>query len=220
MAAVHSMGGFNGCSGAPKCYVVPLNFYKLGAPVLPMTRLFVKHCVSIWIVSVYFVWYYQILLGYVVQLILLFEIDLFTRGIDIQAVNVVINFDFPKNAETYLHRIGRSGIELPCVVYVLLVVLCQCFLSTFNIWMLCFASWQHVHSIPLWYCLSQGGLVTWAWPSTWSPLRTASTWSPLRTSWWPTLSPSPAASTRVCTWRSSTLPTQTQKTRSEARTAS
>ncbi|CAB1334012.1 unnamed protein product [Coregonus sp. 'balchen'] len=34
---------------------------------------------------------------------------LFTRGIDIQAVNVVINFDFPKNAETYLHRIGRSG---------------------------------------------------------------------------------------------------------------
>jgi ATP-dependent RNA helicase DDX6/DHH1 len=35
--------------------------------------------------------------------------DLFTRGIDIQAVNVVINFDFPKMSETYLHRIGRSG---------------------------------------------------------------------------------------------------------------
>ncbi|CAJ1011961.1 ATP-dependent DEAD-box RNA helicase, putative [Leishmania guyanensis] len=35
--------------------------------------------------------------------------DLITRGIDIQAVNVVINFDFPKYAETYLHRIGRSG---------------------------------------------------------------------------------------------------------------
>jgi len=35
--------------------------------------------------------------------------DLFTRGIDIQAVNVVLNFDFPKNSETYLHRIGRSG---------------------------------------------------------------------------------------------------------------
>lgn len=33
--------------------------------------------------------------------------DLLTRGIDIQAVNVVINFDFPRNAETYLHRIGR-----------------------------------------------------------------------------------------------------------------
>lgn len=35
--------------------------------------------------------------------------DLITRGIDIQAVNVVINFDFPKNSETYLHRIGRGG---------------------------------------------------------------------------------------------------------------
>ncbi|EDV28433.1 uncharacterized protein TRIADDRAFT_51339 [Trichoplax adhaerens] len=35
--------------------------------------------------------------------------DLFTRGIDIQAVNVVINFDFPISSETYLHRIGRSG---------------------------------------------------------------------------------------------------------------
>lgn len=38
-----------------------------------------------------------------------FILDLFTRGIDVQAVNVVINFDFPKMAETYLHRIGRSG---------------------------------------------------------------------------------------------------------------
>lgn len=35
--------------------------------------------------------------------------DLFTRGIDIESVNVVINFDFPRNSETYLHRIGRSG---------------------------------------------------------------------------------------------------------------
>ncbi|KAJ4459776.1 putative DEAD-box ATP-dependent RNA helicase 6 [Paratrimastix pyriformis] len=35
--------------------------------------------------------------------------DLFTRGIDIPTVNVVINFDLPHNSETYLHRIGRSG---------------------------------------------------------------------------------------------------------------
>jgi len=35
--------------------------------------------------------------------------DLFTRGIDIPSVNVVINFDLPHNSETYLHRIGRSG---------------------------------------------------------------------------------------------------------------
>ncbi|KAH8917745.1 DEAD-domain-containing protein [Atractiella rhizophila] len=38
-----------------------------------------------------------------------FRGDLLTRGIDIPAVNVVISFDFPKNAETYLHRVGRSG---------------------------------------------------------------------------------------------------------------
>lgn len=35
--------------------------------------------------------------------------DLCTRGIDVQSVNVVINFDFPAGSETYLHRIGRSG---------------------------------------------------------------------------------------------------------------
>ena len=35
--------------------------------------------------------------------------DLFARGVDIISVNVVINFDFPEFAETYLHRIGRSG---------------------------------------------------------------------------------------------------------------
>merc|ERR1712070_594055 len=35
--------------------------------------------------------------------------DLFTRGIAVSSVNVVINFDFPKNSETYLHRIGRAG---------------------------------------------------------------------------------------------------------------
>jgi len=31
------------------------------------------------------------------------------RGIDIQQVNIVINFDIPKCVHTYLHRIGRSG---------------------------------------------------------------------------------------------------------------
>eukprot|EP01086_Lenisia_limosa_P010619 TRINITY_DN350_c0_g4_i1.p1 TRINITY_DN350_c0_g4~~TRINITY_DN350_c0_g4_i1.p1 ORF type:complete len:386 (+),score=18.76 TRINITY_DN350_c0_g4_i1:62-1219(+) len=35
--------------------------------------------------------------------------DLFTRGIDIPSVNVVINFDLPEAADSYLHRIGRSG---------------------------------------------------------------------------------------------------------------
>ncbi len=35
--------------------------------------------------------------------------DITARGIDIQQVSVVINFDVPKNKHTYLHRIGRSG---------------------------------------------------------------------------------------------------------------
>jgi translation initiation factor 4A len=39
----------------------------------------------------------------------LISTDLFSRGIDIQQVSVVINFDVPKSVHTYLHRIGRSG---------------------------------------------------------------------------------------------------------------
>jgi translation initiation factor 4A len=35
--------------------------------------------------------------------------DLIARGIDVQQVSIVINFDIPKNVHTYLHRIGRSG---------------------------------------------------------------------------------------------------------------
>lgn len=35
--------------------------------------------------------------------------DVTARGIDIQQVSTVINFDIPKNIHTYLHRIGRSG---------------------------------------------------------------------------------------------------------------
>ena len=35
--------------------------------------------------------------------------DIISRGIDIQQVSVVINYDIPKIKETYIHRIGRSG---------------------------------------------------------------------------------------------------------------
>jgi translation initiation factor 4A len=35
--------------------------------------------------------------------------DLVARGIDVQHVNIVINFDLPLNKENYLHRIGRGG---------------------------------------------------------------------------------------------------------------
>ena len=40
---------------------------------------------------------------------ILVSTDLLSRGIDIQQISVVINFDLPKNKECYLHRIGRSG---------------------------------------------------------------------------------------------------------------
>jgi len=35
--------------------------------------------------------------------------DVLARGIDVQSVGVVINYDVPWDRETYLHRIGRSG---------------------------------------------------------------------------------------------------------------
>jgi translation initiation factor 4A len=35
--------------------------------------------------------------------------DLLARGIDIQQISLVINFDIPPNRENYIHRIGRSG---------------------------------------------------------------------------------------------------------------
>jgi len=35
--------------------------------------------------------------------------DLFGRGIDIERVNVVINYDMPENPDTYLHRVARAG---------------------------------------------------------------------------------------------------------------
>jgi len=35
--------------------------------------------------------------------------DLLARGIDVQHVSLVINYDLPNNRENYIHRIGRSG---------------------------------------------------------------------------------------------------------------
>lgn len=35
--------------------------------------------------------------------------DLLARGIDVQQVSLVINYDLPGNRENYIHRIGRSG---------------------------------------------------------------------------------------------------------------
>ena len=35
--------------------------------------------------------------------------DIWARGIDVQQINLVINYDLPVNIENYIHRIGRSG---------------------------------------------------------------------------------------------------------------
>ena len=35
--------------------------------------------------------------------------DLLARGIDVQQVSLVINYDLPSNRENYIHRIGRTG---------------------------------------------------------------------------------------------------------------
>lgn len=35
--------------------------------------------------------------------------DIFGRGIDVERVNVVINYDAPADADSYLHRVGRAG---------------------------------------------------------------------------------------------------------------
>jgi superfamily II DNA/RNA helicase len=35
--------------------------------------------------------------------------DVWARGLDVQQVSLVINYDLPNNRELYIHRIGRSG---------------------------------------------------------------------------------------------------------------
>lgn len=40
---------------------------------------------------------------------ILIATDLLARGIDVQQVSLVINYDLPANKENYIHRIGRGG---------------------------------------------------------------------------------------------------------------
>jgi superfamily II DNA/RNA helicase len=35
--------------------------------------------------------------------------DMLSRGIDVQQVSLVINYELPTQRESYIHRIGRSG---------------------------------------------------------------------------------------------------------------
>lgn len=40
---------------------------------------------------------------------LLVATDVAARGLDVDDIRMVVNFDFPNDAETYIHRIGRTG---------------------------------------------------------------------------------------------------------------
>ena len=35
--------------------------------------------------------------------------DVAARGLDVDDVKFVINYDYPNNSEDYIHRIGRTG---------------------------------------------------------------------------------------------------------------
>ena len=35
--------------------------------------------------------------------------DIFGRGIDIEKINVVFNYNMPQDSDSYLHRVGRAG---------------------------------------------------------------------------------------------------------------
>lgn len=35
--------------------------------------------------------------------------DIFGRGIDIERINIVINYDMADSSDSYLHRVGRAG---------------------------------------------------------------------------------------------------------------
>merc|ERR1712060_23214 len=40
---------------------------------------------------------------------ILVSTDIWGRGIDIERVNIVVNYDMPDVSDTYLHRVGRAG---------------------------------------------------------------------------------------------------------------
>ncbi|ELR14521.1 DEAD/DEAH box helicase domain containing protein [Acanthamoeba castellanii str. Neff] len=44
-----------------------------------------------------------------VKLRILVSTDLVARGVDVERINLVVNLDVPYDAETYLHRVGRTG---------------------------------------------------------------------------------------------------------------
>lgn len=114
-------------------------------------------------------------------------------------MNVVINFDFPKLGETYLHRIGRSGKSL----YWLLLFSCAA--SFFA--KICYRP-KNSHDKTIIFnhvLIIQAVLDTWGSPSTSSLTMTASTWKGSRSSLERRSSPSLASLTRAYMWQSTTV---------------
>lgn len=40
-----------------------------------------------------------------------------SRGLDIKDFNLVINYDFPRNIEEYVHRVGRTGKQSEAITF-------------------------------------------------------------------------------------------------------
>lgn len=40
---------------------------------------------------------------------ILITTDCFSRGVDVERVNIVVNYDMPYDSDTYLHKVGRTG---------------------------------------------------------------------------------------------------------------
>lgn len=64
--------------------------------------------------------------------------DLVGRGIDIERVNIVINYDMPESADTYLHRVNSTelvqhicfaGIPFKRIIFVEMSYSCVFFLK-------------------------------------------------------------------------------------------
>uniref|UniRef100_A0AAQ5X4N7 RNA helicase n=1 Tax=Amphiprion ocellaris TaxID=80972 RepID=A0AAQ5X4N7_AMPOC len=54
--------------------------------------------------------------------------DLASRGLDVHDITHVFNFDFPRNIEEYVHRVGRTG-RMEVTASILLLLLMMCFPS-------------------------------------------------------------------------------------------
>jgi superfamily II DNA/RNA helicase len=60
---------------------------------------------------------------------ILVSTDLFGRGIDIERVNIVINYDFPDASDQYLHRVGRAGRFGTKVTFIICIYFYYAFLA-------------------------------------------------------------------------------------------